>query len=392
MSEYRSRVFRPFLLEKRWLALLVFVGCALGAALFQLQLILWMRGFPLICPASSGICGAPPSGVFPAEAMGTRRFRAYVLQNKLNDAVLSWETKFPWRMRLWRANRGDEWALRKIVEVAGVERVAVSGFDQTPGAFQKIEDYKEAQQALLNLTHPRGREELQKIISNESLNVNVRGALIANLTGAQAKRMAPALQGVALLGAQSYHHYLSAAASRALLRAGDPDLNKWVKLHRVADAWDWTQAAGNCDERLIRGLPNPEEGRSVLGHAAIKGCLGAVEALLERGVDPNATSAGTGRRTRYLPTPLEIAAGKGDLKMTTLLFSHGAKISWYAVTDAARENHLEMVKWLITNGAHPGTTDMSVFRSLQSESPPRYTPEIKALLDKTVASSQRRPQ
>lgn len=80
--------------------------------------------------------------------MATRRFHAYDLQNTANGALLSLETRLPWRLRLWRANLGDELALRKIVEGAGVERSAVSGFDETPGARQKIEDYKEAQQAL----------------------------------------------------------------------------------------------------------------------------------------------------------------------------------------------------------------------------------------------------
>ena len=71
----------------------------------------------------------------------------------------------------------------------------------------------------------------------------------------------------------------------------------------------------------IRELPGPRENTFVpdLTLAVMGGSVDSVKLLLDRGADPNALGAAG--------SPLELAAGSGNLKIARLLISRGAKVT-----------------------------------------------------------------
>src|ERR1041385_6025019 len=77
-------------MNRRWvLFLLLLLGGFVVIYVFEIQLMLRKQGSPLIGPGD-------------VTARRTIQFQIYAFQNTVNFAVLSVETKLPWRLWLWR--------------------------------------------------------------------------------------------------------------------------------------------------------------------------------------------------------------------------------------------------------------------------------------------------
>ena len=91
---------------------------------------------------------------------------------------------------------------------------------------------------------------------------------------------------------------------------------------------------------------------TVLGEAAVGGEIAIVNLLLQAGAEVNPRTA---------RSPLELAAGKGNLEVVHALIARGAEVNssrsnQNALVAAADRGHLEIVKFLLANGADPNLT------------------------------------
>jgi ankyrin repeat protein len=108
---------------------------------------------------------------------------------------------------------------------------------------------------------------------------------------------------------------------------------------------------------LLGANPHTREkyGLTVLVIAAKNGHLDIAQLLLAHNADPNYYERGSCCH----PTPLMVAAYNGDLEMVKLLLGKGAKVNTSpdegvaAIDEAISQNHPDVVKLLLENGADP---------------------------------------
>ncbi len=127
-------------------------------------------------------------------------------------------------------------------------------------------------------------------------------------------------------------------------------------LERKAEYSTIHVAAFIGDEKMVKKILNENIGinnkdddgnRRALYFASLEGQDKIVKLLIEFGVDINTKS-------KYFPTPLEAAAGKGYINTVKLLTQNRAKIG-EGVIEASLHGHLEVAKLLIAKGADVNT-------------------------------------